>query len=74
MEARDFASPQPPVVGTPFWHAVLIATRILIKFCSRRRQRRLGRAAGVLGVGAVRLPRQDLGEAGRCRSCATRSR
>ena len=22
MEARDFASPSTPVVGTPFWHAV----------------------------------------------------
>ena len=22
MEARDFASPSTPVIGTPFWHAV----------------------------------------------------
>ena len=22
MDARDFASPSTPVVGTPFWHAV----------------------------------------------------
>ena len=22
MDARDFASPSTPVIGTPFWHAV----------------------------------------------------
>ena len=22
MQARDFASPSTPVIGTPFWHAV----------------------------------------------------
>src|SRR4029079_13594949 len=39
MEARDFASPSTPVVGTPFWHAVSCP------LLSHRGQRRLGGAA-----------------------------